>query len=255
MSFSDFHVHTVYCDGKNTPEEIILSAIKMKMERLGFSGHSYTHFDESYCMSVEGTEEYKKEILGLKEKYKDVIKIYLGIEKDVFSLYDTSDFDYVIGSSHYLRFGEEYVPIDENAQTFKECVGKHYDGDYIHMAKDYFENITKVIDLGADMVGHLDIITKYNRNNNLFDESDPRYLEYAKRAIDKILKAGIPFEVNTGAIGRGHKDFPYPSDELLKYIIRNGGKVVLSSDSHSASTLCYQFEKWQDYVTRLRKEC
>ena len=52
MIRTDLHVHTTYCDGKNTPEEVVLSAIEKGVERLGFSGHAYTSFDESYCMSV-----------------------------------------------------------------------------------------------------------------------------------------------------------------------------------------------------------
>ena len=58
MIFSDYHVHTAYCDGKSTPEEIVTSAIKKGMTHIGFSGHSYTFFDESYCMSKEATKEY-----------------------------------------------------------------------------------------------------------------------------------------------------------------------------------------------------
>ena len=52
----DFHVHTTFCDGINTPEEIVISAISRGMDKIGFSGHSYTFFDEEYCMKKADIE-------------------------------------------------------------------------------------------------------------------------------------------------------------------------------------------------------
>ena len=68
----DFHTHTIYSDGGNTPEEMVLAAIDRGLECIGFSDHSYTFFDESYCMKLEAIPEYIAEIAGLKEKYKVV---------------------------------------------------------------------------------------------------------------------------------------------------------------------------------------
>ena len=48
---ANLHTHTTWCDGKNTAEEMVRSAIESGFDVLGFSGHSYTSFDESYCMS------------------------------------------------------------------------------------------------------------------------------------------------------------------------------------------------------------
>ena len=65
---ANFHTHTSFCDGKNTPEEIIKAAINKGFSAIGFSGHGYTDFDLRYCM--KNTYEYIKEITRLKEKYK-----------------------------------------------------------------------------------------------------------------------------------------------------------------------------------------
>ena len=82
MILSDLHVHTIFSDGKNTPEEMVRAAISKGMTKIGFSDHSYTSYDESYCMSREGTAVYRKVIAGLKEKYRDQIEILCGIEQD-----------------------------------------------------------------------------------------------------------------------------------------------------------------------------
>ena len=41
----NLHTHTCFCDGKNTPEEMVISAIEKGMDVLGFSGHSSSSFD------------------------------------------------------------------------------------------------------------------------------------------------------------------------------------------------------------------
>ena len=72
MILRDCHVHTTYCDGKDKAEDIVKTAIDKGLKTLGFSGHSYTPMDTRYCMSIEGTREYIKEINILKEKYVDI---------------------------------------------------------------------------------------------------------------------------------------------------------------------------------------
>ena len=51
MIREDFHVHTVFSDGKDTPEDMVLSAIERGMTAIGFSDHSTTPCDQSYCMA------------------------------------------------------------------------------------------------------------------------------------------------------------------------------------------------------------
>ena len=46
----DYHVHTVWSDGNDTIEDVVLSAINMGLTELGISDHSYTFFDESYLI-------------------------------------------------------------------------------------------------------------------------------------------------------------------------------------------------------------
>ena len=111
---ANLHTHTTWCDGKNTAEEMVRSAIESGFNVLGFSGHSYTSFDESYCMSRENTEIYRQEIRRLADVYRDRIRIFCGIEQDLFaddpatirtapgeaSVPGERAYDYAIGSVH-----------------------------------------------------------------------------------------------------------------------------------------------------------
>ena len=102
----NLHTHSTYVDGKDSPEELIKIAIQKGFDSIGFSEHSYMFYSESHSMTPEFTEAYKKEISKLKTKYADQIKIFLGLEVDMYSKIDLSGYDYLIGSLHYFKFGK-----------------------------------------------------------------------------------------------------------------------------------------------------
>ena len=55
MLAETFEYLLVTGNGEDHAEAVVQAAIAMGMTRLGFSGHSHTPCDESYCMSVAGT--------------------------------------------------------------------------------------------------------------------------------------------------------------------------------------------------------
>ena len=106
MQDFNLHMHTTCCDGKDSAEAMTLAAIEEGLKVAGFSGHSFTPHDQSYCMSREGTLRYIEEIRGLKQKYAGSIRLLLGVELDRYADTDLSPYDYRIGSVHYI-FSEE----------------------------------------------------------------------------------------------------------------------------------------------------
>lgn len=245
MILQDLHVHTDFCDGKNTPEEMVQAAVRMGLERIGLCVHSYTSFDWSYCIKPERVEEYIRTVAGLKEKYRGEIQVLCGVELDYGSDMPTDGFDYVIGSVHYLKTGEGYCPIDENPEVLRQAVERYYGGDWLAMCRDYYGCVARLPSRHVDLIGHIDLVTKFNRGGVLFDENSPAYLRIAEEAIDALIPYGIPFEINTGAISRGCRDIPYPAPALLAYIRQKGGTVLLSSDAHCAEHICYGFARWK----------
>ena len=243
--FQDLHTHTTYCDGTSSPEEMVLSAIEKGLDRIGICTHCYTAFDESYCIPLEEYGKFQAEVAALKEKYKDKIEVLCGVEQDVFSYTETDGFDYVIGSCHYVPVGYMLAPIDSLEEVLEYVCSEYYGGDYVAVAENYYKAVEKIAEkTNCDIIGHFDLITKYNEGGRLFDEKDPRYVAAWKAAADELLKSGKTFEINTGAISRGYRTTPYPSDEIREYIRANGGKFILSSDAHSADTIAYDFEKY-----------
>ena len=110
------------------------------------------------------------------------------------------------------------------------------------------EDFDRVLKCGADIIGHFDLISKFNEAGALFDEADPRYIAASRAAADALLKTGKPFEINTGAISRGYRTAPYPSKALRDYIRQKGGSFLLSSDSHAKESLCCGFDMLESEI-------
>ena len=104
MRYSNLHTHTTYSDGKQSVRDNIESAIEKSMLSLGFSDHSYTDFDLSYCIKKEKLPEYINEVRTLGKEYSGRIEIYLGYELDGFATMENRElYDYIIGDIHYVR--------------------------------------------------------------------------------------------------------------------------------------------------------
>ena len=240
-------MHTCYCDGKNTPEEMVQSAIKKGLSTVGISGHSYTFFDKSYCMQREDIPRYLAECRYLRAKYFDQIHVLCGVEQDYYSDNPTDDFDYVIGSVHYVKAGEEYIPVDESIAILYSAADKHFNKDIYALCEAYYKTVSDVVNkTSCDIIGHFDLISKFIEREPLFDMNHPRYVAAWQRAADELLKTGVPFEINTGAISRGYRSEPYPSGAMIDYIRERGGRFVLSSDAHSAENIGYRFEEYEE---------
>ncbi len=270
----NMHTHTIYCDGKNSPEEMIQDAISAGFDVLGFSGHSYTSYDGNYCMSLENTVLYTAEVRRLAEKYHGQIQIYCGIEKDFFAdePVDSQIYDYGIGSVHtifkpcnttLLRNGDKEIPggilvteegcyvyMDWEQRTLQWAIHHLYGGDALALAEDYFHTAAQIAGMDdVQIVGHFDLLTKFEEQleaagkPKIFDTEHPRYRQAAVRAIRNLSNAGKIFEINTGAMAKGYRTTPYPSLPLLCEIKKAGGRIMINSDCHAAGTLDYGYEQ------------
>ena len=210
MQKFDLHMHTIYCDGADTAEAMIRSAIDKGLEVVGISGHSFTPHDTEYCMSREGTDQYISEILGLREKYAGMISVLLGIERDYYANMSNKPFDYIIGSLHYMFAGEDWNDVDADAYSLTVFARKHFGGDMMALAELYYKTVADIVKVtDCDIIGHFDLITKFNERfllsrdgavvdteddiipgftRPLFDTGDPRYIVAWKHAADRIFE-------------------------------------------------------------------
>jgi histidinol-phosphatase (PHP family) len=242
MICSDFHTHTNFVDGKHTPEEVVCSAIEKGMKTLGISEHIYTPLDEKFSMTPQSAVAYRREMADLKEKYKDKITLLCGAEVDMTSRDCIEDYDYIIGSVHYLEIEGQTCMVDYSPEHVVSFVHQLFGGDFDAYAKAYFEQVGNVAEkLGANIIGHFDIINKFCEKGVGCNTASPAYQKYWQQALEKLAgKAAL--EINTGAISRGWRTTPYPGMDVLKYWKKLGGEVVITSDSHHKDTLLYAFD-------------
>ena len=239
----DLHMHTLWSDGKNTPEEMVQEAIRKGLETVGISDHSS---GDPCGMKLEENTAYKAEIRRLKEKYAGQIRVLCGLERD-FLTDDFSEYDYTIGSVHWLPMADGHrVSIDWTPEKLREGAEKYFGGDMLALAEAYYEAEARVAEVTkCDIIGHFDLVTKFIEVDPSFDTRHPRYVKAWKEAADQLLKAGIPFEVNLGAMSRGYRTGPYPSEEIRRYIREHGGKMLLSSDAHAKENIAFGFDRME----------
>ncbi|MEE1321358.1 MAG: histidinol-phosphatase [Acutalibacteraceae bacterium] len=251
MYKSNCHTHTLYCDGKNTAREMIESAIKKRFNSLGFSCHSPMIYNSDWAIKKEDLSKYIDELNALKAEYKDRIEIYCGVEVDSdFCDISLDNFDYTIGSVHqFIKNGKVYE-IDYTAERLKSAADDLYDGDIYRMCASYFDMVSEFIcNNDLDVVGHIDLVTKFNESVPMIDESNKFYQSSAINAINRILecKPDIIFEVNTGAMYRNGNKKPYPAPFIMKHLFNKGAKITITSDSHCCESLDFAFEEVYDY--------
>lgn len=248
---SNLHGHTTYCDGKNKAEDYILTAIEKNFVSVGLSGHSYTAFDMEPCMSEKGTQEYLKEMRNLKEKYKDKIEVYIGIEADFYTGYDKSTdkeigLDFRIGSVHYIKdkAKDEYYCVDNTPEILAYGIKNYDNGNEKTFIEAYYDNIIEMLHKQSpNIIGHLDLVKKFNKNNKYFDENADWYKNKVEEVLNEIAKTDAIVEINTGGMSRGWTDTPYPSIFILERILEKNIPITLSSDVHSVENIDYYFKE------------
>ena len=149
------------------------------------------------------------------------------------------------GGRSSVLFEEERIVLystlspEQTEHTVNEFCG----GDWYRYATAYFEQVAAVQrTTKCDIVGHFDLVSKFNEKTPRFDPNHPRYLTAAIDALDTLINNDALIEVNTGAISRGFRRAPYPSPIFLRRIAERGGRVTLSSDAHSAEGLMCAFD-------------
>jgi len=265
----NFHTHNTFCDGQNTAEEMLLSAIEKGFDVLGFSSHCihplnpefYKPFDDIWHLPSADIKAYTEEIRRLKEKYAGQIKIYLGFEADYFeapeygsaipakAVYSDFSPDFLIGAVHFCNTPKGFYTVDHKAQIIKENLIKLYskeNGQIDGKAAvcDYFEAERKMLQKGDfDIIAHPDLLRKRNGELKFFDEEESWYKEEIKLTAKEIARAGVISEINTGAIARGAMDDTYPSAYFLQLLHDYGVPVCINSDAHTTDGLDCAFDR------------
>lgn len=239
MLKENLHTHSNFCDGKDSMEDMVQKAIEEGYTDFGFSSHGFCLSDASFALNDKKIPAYRAEFERLKEKYKNKIHLYLGVEEDLSGInYGRDGFEYLIGSVHYVPYNEHLLPVDLSKEALDAFLKNDFNGDFLEYAKAYYKEVEKWKDRDeAKIIGHLDLLMKFNEDESFLRFDDPAYLETAYKTIDSLIEAGKIFEINTGAIARGLRTSFYPDIHLLAYIKEKGGRVMINADCHDRNHL------------------
>jgi histidinol-phosphatase (PHP family) len=251
---ANFHTHTVWCDGKDTPEAMTLAAIGKGFSRLGFSSHlAFPEGGEGVLDPVRAMD-YVRDVRRVAAKYAGQIEVYCGGEADYIpgattpekSRYAELGLDYLIGSVHYAVADDgARVPVDDTPDLLERGIAEHFGGSGRKLVERYFEQqVFMVGHFDFDVLGHPDLVRKFNEKRPWFDEAADWYVALEERLAQALAASGKVTEVNTGAISRGWLSDAYPSARFRETLRKYGVKFILSSDAHSAAGLDCAFDRF-----------
>ncbi len=221
----DFHLHSNISFDSNCPAEIMIK----KAEELGLEEICFTdHYD---FWPNKDQEPY----LFLPQDYnnaynlKSNIKVRKGVEfgltkwnqKELTDLLKKQNFDFVIGSMHYLESGDPYNKPFWKDKTVSEALNT------------YFTETYECVKLHSNfnVLGHLTYISKCPPNPEKTPILYKNYADIFDGILNELVKKGIGLEVNTSGIDTCNTFLP--DKDFLKRFKELGGEIVtVGSDSH-----------------------
>ena len=240
MNLTNYHSHTLYCDGRAGMEDFIRFAISRGFTSYGISSHAPLPFPTHWTMEWDRMDDYLDEFTRMKEKYASEIELAVGLEIDYLNeesnpslpCFQKLPLDYRIGSVHMLyNEKSEVVDVDVPADIFKQIVDEQFGGDLEHVVRLYYGRLRRMLELGGfDIVGHADKM-HYNAScyrPGLLDE--PWYDMIVKEYFEDIAARGYQVEINT----KSYHELGtfYPNERYFPLLHSLGIRVQVNSDSH-----------------------
>jgi histidinol-phosphatase (PHP family) len=234
----DYHTHTALCKhADGSLEEYISQAVAANLKEIGCSDHSPmpNDFDIQHRMTMEQfLQSYKPAVFALREKYRSKIQVKFAVEGDFFpgteswvrEFNSQHEFDYIIGSVHYL--GEWGF----DNPTF---VHKYEERNIDEVYSQYYDHIKRSAAARLfDIIGHCDLVKKFGHRPS-------KNMEDVLREVFKAVKsADIAVEINTSGLRKPVKEV-YPSEQILNILHEYNIPLALGSDAHSPADVGKDF--------------
>ncbi|HUN79377.1 MAG TPA: histidinol-phosphatase [Solirubrobacteraceae bacterium] len=235
---SDYHLHLRPDELGATPEKHFTqanverfreAAEERGIEELGVSEHVYRFRDALNVWRHPLWQEFARDDLEAYCAFvREQTDLRLGIEADfvpgtedrMANLLEAHDFDYVVGSVHFLRdeaLDMESWGIWKSGRSAHEIWGR------------YFQTLAEAARSGLfDILAHPDLVKIWGADRPR-PEGDLR--RYYEPAIEAIAESGIAVEVSTAGLRKPAQEI-YPAPAFLQMCVEVGAPIALSSDAH-----------------------
>jgi histidinol-phosphatase (PHP family) len=183
-------------------------------------GYAVDDLDD-YCEFVREQTDLR---LGIEADY------IAGREDRMATLLDGRDWDFVVGSVHFL--GDKAVDMDDWSVWLAQESAERVWGRY-------FEALAEAAQSGLfDILAHPDLVKVWGKDKPL-PEGDLRRFYYP--AMEAIADVDIALEVSTAGWRKPVREI-YPAPAFLEMAIDAGKPLALSSDAHVPDQLGHRYE-------------
>jgi histidinol-phosphatase (PHP family) len=179
---------------------------------------------DDYCAFVREESDLR---LGIEADYVS------GREDRIASFLDARDWDYVVGSVHFL--GD--AAVDLEGPEWEHVWGRGDRADKVW--ERYFATLAQAARSGLfDIMAHPDLVKVWGSARPQ-PERDPRH--YYEPAVEAMLEAGVAMEVSTAGLRKPAGEL-YPAPALLEMAVDAGLPIALSSDAHVPDHIGYRYD-------------
>jgi histidinol-phosphatase (PHP family) len=184
---------------------------------------------DEYCQFVREETDLK---LGIEADF------VAGREDRMANLLEAREWDYVVGSVHFLR--DAAVDMDE-WDVWKS-------GDPEKVWRRYFETLGEAARTGMyDILAHPDLVKVWGAERPRPDGDLRRFYDLA---MDGIADSDVAIEVSTAGLRKPVGEI-YPAREFLAMCLEAGRPVALSSDAHVPDQLGYRYDQALEFLRGL----
>jgi len=163
-----------------------------------------------------------------------------GTEDRMANLLDAHEWDYVLGSVHFL--GEHAVDFDDETDIWR------YEASAERVWRRYFEAIAESALTGLyDVITHPDLVKIWGKGRPA-PSKDPRY--FYEPAVEAMLEANVAMEVSTAGLRKPVGEI-YPARPMIEMAVDAGVPIALSSDAHTPDQLGFRY----DEAVKLLEDC
>ena len=235
-----------FCEhATGTLRQVLESAVSCGYDVFGVSEHAprsqtrflyQTELDKGYDLARihREFEDYAVAIGELAEEFSDRLTVLRGFEAEIvpeasfseemLAHRDRHDFEYMVGSVHYVNEISVDGPPEEFERMVESCGGLE------EAAVRYYGNIVKLVEaLKPEVIGHLDLIRRNAPPGAILDT--PRIRRAADQALEAVRAADAILDLNTAGWRKG-LGTPYPAPWLVQRAHDLGIGFCFGDDSH-----------------------
>src|ERR1700749_3107982 len=256
---TDYHVHLRPDEDDTTFERYFTdanveryraAAAAAGIEELGVSEHVY-RFRQALDLwrhplwlenATDDLDEYCDFVRGTPLRLGIECDFVPGAEGRTAAMLEARDFDYVVGSVHFV--GEGDAAVDHDGFD----VWEQPDASAEEIWTRYFEHFDRCARSGLfDILAHPDLVKVWGRGRPL-PEGDLR--RFYEPAVEAIVAGGAAVELSTAGLGKRVGEL-YPARQFAELVVEAGVPFALSSDAHLPEQVGFGYDQGVAFLESL----